>query len=80
MSLSNRQSARLGTLIAAMSRSPIPEPYLSESIAEGLISRLYNGNIILTDKGLDEKNRLCTLAGLNIKYLSELRSDAKSAN
>ena len=71
MSLSNRQSARLGTILAAMSSAPIPEPYLSEAIAEGLISRLYNGNIILTDKGLNEKNRLCTLAGLNIQYLSE---------
>ena len=25
----------------------------------------------ITEKGLDEKNRLCTLAGLNIKYASE---------
>jgi len=29
------------------------------------------GNFKITQKGLDEKNRLCTLAGLNIKYQSE---------
>ena len=28
-------------------------------------------NTGLQPKGLDEKNRLCTLAGLNIKYSSE---------
>ena len=27
----------------------------------------------ITQKGLDEKNRLCTLAGLNIKYQSEAK-------
>ena len=29
------------------------------------------GQFKITQKGLDEKNRLCTLAGLNIKYQSE---------
>ena len=28
-----------------------------------------------TEKGIDEKNRLSTLAGLNIKYQSERRED-----
>ena len=31
----------------------------------------HSQNFKLTEKGLDEKNRLCTLAGLNIKYQSE---------
>jgi hypothetical protein len=31
------------------------------------------GQFKITQKGLDEKNRLCTLAGLNIKYQSEAK-------
>jgi len=31
------------------------------------------GQFKITQKGLDEKNRLCTLAGLNIKYQSEVK-------
>ena len=73
MALSKRQSSRLGALLAVMSKEDVPEPYLSEIIASGLVSRLYNGRLELTDYGLDEKNRLCTLAGLNIKYQSEDR-------
>jgi len=73
MALSKRQSSRLATLLAAMAGEEVPEPYFSLAASEGLISRLYSGSVSLTPKGLDEKNRLCTLAGLNIKYISELR-------
>ena len=31
------------------------------------------------EKGLDEKNRLCTLAGLNIKYKSEISNKVHNA-
>ena len=72
MALSKRQSARLAALLAVMSDEDIPEPYLSQVVSDGLVSRSYAGAIFLTEKGLDEKNRLCTLAGLNIKYVSEL--------
>lgn len=79
MALSKRQSTRLAALLAVMSDEDIPEPYLSQSVSEGLVSRSYSGTVFLTEKGLDEKNRLCTLAGLNIKYVSELSPrEAKS--
>jgi len=78
MSLSKRQSKRLATLLAVMSGEDVPEPHLSMAIQDGLIARLYQGNLSLTELGLDEKNRLCTLAGLNIKYLSEVNKNAKS--
>lgn len=42
------------------------------SVVENLKTEGYlNDKCELTDKGLDEKNRLCTLAGLNINYSSE---------
>ena len=74
MSLSKRQSSRLATLLAVMSDEWVPEHYRQEAASQGFISRLYNGSLVLTEKGLDEKNRLCTLAGLNIRYLSERES------
>ena len=76
MSLSKRQSKRLASLLAVMSEEDLPEPHFSEAVTEGFVARLYSGKISLTEKGLDEKNRLCTLAGLNIKYLSEVKSNA----
>ena len=51
----------------------IPSDLLTSLITEGYIKvegQKYN----LTEKGLDEKNRLCTLAGLNIMYSSEKKS------
>lgn len=78
MGLSKRQSGRLATLLAVMSKEEVPEPYLSQAVDQGLVSRLYSGTLSLTDKGLDEKNRLCTLAGLNIRYLSEVGKNAQS--
>ncbi len=48
----------------------IPSDHLTDLITHGYIE--LNGNDYkLTSKGLDEKNRLCTLAGLNIMYKSE---------
>ena len=78
MALSKRQSNRLASLLATMGGEEVPQPYLDECIADGLLARSYRGAVILTEKGLDEKNRLCTLAGLNIRYRSEIEKNATS--
>jgi hypothetical protein len=51
----------------------IPSDLLTNLITEGYI-KLEGQKYNLTEKGLDEKNRLCTLAGLNIMYSSEKKS------
>lgn len=48
----------------------LSEDDLSNVIEEGFVEES-GEHYRLTAKGLDEKNRLCTLAGLNIKYQSE---------
>tara|TARA_R110000744_G_scaffold138706_8_gene249578 strand:+ start:2575 stop:2844 length:270 start_codon:yes stop_codon:yes gene_type:complete len=70
LSLSHNQSRRLATLLAVMGREEIPETAAFDAKKNGYI-RPFGEDFALTDKGLDEKNRLCTLAGLNIKYQSE---------
>jgi hypothetical protein len=70
MSLSKTQANRLGGLLAVMSNDTVPENLISESIDSGYVVPV-DGRLRLSDKGVDEKNRLCTLAGLNIKYSSE---------
>ena len=78
MALSKRQSNRLASLLAAMGGEEVPQPYLNECIADGLLARAYNGRLMLTEQGLDEKTRLCTLAGLNIKYKSEIEKNGQA--
>ena len=78
MPLRTRQSNRLASLLAAMGGEEVPQPYLNECIADGLLARAYNGRLMLTEQGLDEKNRLCTLAGLNIKYKSEIEKNGQA--
>ena len=70
MSLSKTQANRLGGLLAVMSNDTVPENLIADSIDNGYVVPV-NGRLRLSDKGVDEKNRLCTLAGLNIKYSSE---------
>lgn len=73
MALSKTQTKRLGGILTVMFGDDIPSDLLTNLITEGYIKvegQKYN----LTDKGLDEKNRLCTLAGLNIMYSSEKKS------
>ena len=41
----------------------------------GGYAKLGGRKYVLTPSGLDEKNRLCTLCGLNIKYSSERNND-----
>tara|TARA_R110002012_G_scaffold296345_1_gene493629 strand:- start:1909 stop:2130 length:222 start_codon:yes stop_codon:yes gene_type:complete len=67
MSLSRKQNKRLGVLLGVMFRDDVPEPLINEAVADGYIEK-NDASIKITPKGLDEKNRLCTLAGLNVKY------------
>jgi hypothetical protein len=64
-------SKRLGSLLSIMFEDgKLPEPILKELLDEDF-AKLKGTKYILTEKGLSEKNRLCTLAGLNILYSSE---------
>ena len=60
-----------------MFKEDVPRCALEEVINEGFVTESKN-DFLLTEKGLDEKNRLCTLAGLNIKYQSELNDTDKT--
>lgn len=70
MALSKKQNKRLGIILSVMCNEDTPKDLVKEVIDQGFVKEEAKG-MKLTDKGLDEKNRLCTLAGLNIKYSSE---------
>ena len=70
MALSKRQNKRLGAILSVMFEEETPLEHLEEVVKEGFVKKQGN-EFELTPKGLDEKNRLCTLAGLNIKYKTE---------
>ena len=70
MALSKTQNKRLGSILSVMFKEELPETALVQILKDGFIQK-DGDDFILTDKGIDEKNRLCTLAGLNIKYQSE---------
>jgi len=70
MPLSKTQTKRLGGILAIMFKDHIPDENLRELIDQDFV-KLQNNEYVLTPRGLDEKNRLCTLAGLNIVYASE---------
>lgn len=74
MALSKTQNKRLGGILTVMFKEELPQEVEQELVQEGFVEK-NDSNIQLTDKGLDEKNRLCTLAGLNIKYSSERKKD-----
>ena len=78
MALSKTQNKRLGAILSVMFKEDVPRCALEEVIEEGFVSESQD-DFSLTEKGLDEKNRLCTLAGLNIKYQSELDDDQKES-
>jgi hypothetical protein len=70
MPLSKKQNKRLGAILSVMFDEDTPQEHLQEVIEGGFVKK--NGeDLSITEKGLDEKNRLCTLAGLNIKYSTE---------
>ena len=70
MALSKTQTKRLGSILSIMFGESIPSELLTVLVSEGYV-KLVGQNYVITEKGLDEKNRLCTLAGLNIMYSSE---------
>jgi len=53
-----------------MFREDTPANLLNDVVAGGFVEH-NDDEPVVTEKGLDEKNRLCTLAGLNIRYKSE---------
>lgn len=71
MALSKKQNRRLGAILSVMFREETPREAVTEVIKDGFVEKNTNSILQITTKGLDEKNRLCTLAGLNIKYQSE---------
>lgn len=76
MGLSKTQTKRLGSILTIMFGEDMPSELLTNLITEGYI-KVNGQSYDLTEKGLDEKNRLCTLAGLNIKYSSEKKEILK---
>ena len=77
MALSKVQTKRLGFLLAVMFKEKVSQEQIEEYVSAGFIEK--DKDIIkLSAKGMDEKNRLCTLAGLNIKYQTEEKSKSKT--
>ena len=74
MALSKTQSKRLATLLAVMAGEKLPDWIKDQAKEEQLINEGTDGTLGLSHRGMDEKNRLCALAGLNIKYAFEKES------
>ena len=72
MALSKTQNRRLGALLSVMFAEELTEDDLKDVLKDNFVQEK-EGQFKITQKGLDEKNRLCTLAGLNIKYQSEVK-------
>jgi len=70
MPLSKKQNKRLGAILSVMFQEETPQEHLKDVVSDGFVAK-EGDDFAITPKGLDEKNRLCTLAGLNIKYESE---------
>jgi hypothetical protein len=70
VALSKTQNRRLGALLSVMFAEELTEDDLKDVLKDNFVQEK-EGQFKITQKGLDEKNRLCTLAGLNIKYHSE---------
>ena len=76
MALSKKQNYRLGSILSVMFQDNIPSEVLNQLVKDGYVE--ITGELFkLTEKGLDEKNRLCTLSGLNIMYSSEKKETLK---
>ena len=71
MALSKTQSRRLSVILTVMAKDSVPSNLLQDVLDEGFVAVAYDKSLILTEQGVREKNRLCALAGLSIKYLSE---------
>lgn len=64
--LSKRQNTRLGGLIAVMGEREPYEPILNDLLENELVEQV-DGRIVLTEKGVNEKDRLSILAGLMVE-------------
>ena len=81
MALSKKQSKRLGAIISVVFEDELPDGLERGLLDDGYIAlsnKAIGYEYSLTEKGIDEKNRLATLAGLNIKYQSERNRNAKT--
>jgi len=76
MALSKTQSRKLGVLLAVISGESLPTEHLQQAIKSEFVV-FSDGRYRLTPEGIDEKNRLCTLAGLNIRLTSEKKPQSK---
>ena len=74
MALSKTQTKRLGSILSVMFGDEMPSDIITGLIQDGYVV-IQGERAVLSEKGLDEKNRLCTLAGLNIMYKSEKIAD-----
>ena len=79
MALSKTQTRRLGGILSIMFGDSMPSEVLTELIKEGYVE-IVEDKALLSQKGMDEKRRLCTLAGLNIAYSSERKSGEAPIN
>tara|TARA_B100000212_G_C27368387_1_gene531398 strand:- start:1698 stop:1940 length:243 start_codon:yes stop_codon:yes gene_type:complete len=70
VALSKTQNKRLGILLSVMFAEELTDDDVKEVVEQNLVEKVH-GNYMITEKGLSEKNRLCTLAGLVIRYQSE---------
>ena len=75
MALSKKQNQRLGAILSVMLDEEAPVAAVGQIITDGFAEKNQH-SVFITPKGLDEKNRLCTLAGLNIKYVSETNNQS----
>ena len=78
MALSKTQTRKLGILLGIMFGEELDDIYIQEMIEGGYV-KLEGRDYKLTETGLSEKNRLCTLCGLNIKYQSEKKEKTLDA-
>jgi len=70
MALSKKQNKRLGAILSVMFEEDTPHEHLQELVANGFVTK-EGKDVSITPLGLSEKNRLCTLSGLNIRYATE---------
>ena len=77
MALSRTQSRRLGGIITLVFGETPPEEVMRELYSMEM-EESENNRLYLTSRGINEKNRLCTLAGLVIRQSQEERAFRRS--
>lgn len=77
MALSKTQQKRLGSILGFMFNQDMPSEVVTNLVKDGYVE-VDGESFKLTPKGLDEKNRLTTLAGLSIVYKSEKKEPVKN--